>query len=82
MRAHAGNAGVQELACGALGSMCIDSPDNGARAGGGGAVEAVMAAMRAHAGNGGVQDAACSALEVLITASPDNKARAGAAGVW
>ena len=64
-----------------LKNMCSDSPDNRARAGGAGAVEAVVTAMRAHAGNGGVQEGACLAIVVLITASPDNKARAVAAGV-
>jgi hypothetical protein len=56
MRAHAGNAGLQNCGCAALNNMTFDNAENRIKAGSAGAVECVVAAMRAHAGYGDVQE--------------------------
>eukprot|EP00740_Mantoniella_antarctica_P003085 CAMPEP_0181359188 /NCGR_PEP_ID=MMETSP1106-20121128/5939_1 /TAXON_ID=81844 /ORGANISM="Mantoniella antarctica, Strain SL-175" /LENGTH=129 /DNA_ID=CAMNT_0023472257 /DNA_START=114 /DNA_END=500 /DNA_ORIENTATION=+ len=82
MRAHAGSARVQEVACGALRHLTGADAENRIRAGTVGAVEAVAAAMRAHAGNAGVQEAAGAALFSLrnMVTNAENRTRAVTAG--
>ena len=78
LRAHPGNAGVQEKGCLALKHMTLNA-DNKAKAGAAGAIEAVVAALKAHPGNAVVQEKGCTALTNMTT-NADNQATAGAAG--
>jgi hypothetical protein len=51
MRAHAGSAGVQQQACGALRNLTANHAENTTRARNAGAKELAEAAMKAHSGN-------------------------------
>ncbi len=79
MYAHGTKTDVQEAACKALVTLCLKL-DNLPKAGGAGAVEAVVAALRAHSANAAVQEQGCWALRNICCNNADNQAKAGGAG--
>jgi hypothetical protein len=81
LRAHPGNARLQESGCGALWNASCN-PDNALRAAGAGAIEALAAALRRHPGDAGVQWRACGAHAVLAaTGRPEILRRQREGGV-
>ena len=79
MKAHVGNAAVQEQGCTALRKFAI-AAENEPKVAAAGGIEAVVAAMKAHAGVAAVQDNGCWALLNIAWSSAEIQARVVAAG--
>jgi hypothetical protein len=82
MKAHCGDADIQEWACLTLDRLISHDASCRTTAGAQGGIEAVASAMKAHRGNVGVQARACAALANLSAdGHVGNQARAAAASV-
>jgi hypothetical protein len=79
MRSHAGDAGVQEQACGALAALTAHA-DNQLRCGAAGGIPALLAVLRAHGDSAAVWEMGFWALNNLCSTHAALRAAARDAG--